>query len=527
MPNAASSTRSEGRSSPRSSHWPNNFKRRFPMDPEETLHVRALHECGWEIRAIARRVGRDVKTIRRALDLPPHPPPSSKLDPFRDRAKDLVEKDLTGPRILRELRAMGFEGGRTILDDYLRTLRGPRKSAQKVFRRFETEKGIEAQVDWSVFRVPIGGQPTAVHCFSMVLAYSRALFVGFYRNEKLPTLLHGHAEAFSYFGGLTRTVVYDNMATVTLGRSGGRPLWNSGFLEFAKHYGFEPKLCRPRDPNRKGKVERPFPWIESDFLRASSFESWDDLGQRARHWLSTVANVRVHSTTRRAVDEMLADEKPYLIALPAVPFPTYRHEVRKVQPDGYVPVDGSLFPAPSLPVGHHATVRVFPSEVEILAADGSVAARHAIPDRPGRLPSPPGTATGVASRAPRGGPELGARFLANFPGERLFLDGLLARMKSLAHVHLRRIEELVSRYGEADVREAVARAAAYGNYNALAVERILQAARPNVVPEAPFALLASPAALGALDDVESGSPKEYTLDSTPPCQEEVADDRAP
>ena len=173
----------------------------------------------------------------------------------------------------------------------------------------------------------LGGILTLVHCFSMILAYSRIAFVAFYRNERLPTLLHAHVEAFAYFQGISRRIIYDNMATVVLGRASGKPIWNPGFLEFARHSGFTPWPCRVKDPNRKGKVESIFSFLSSDFLVGTTFASWDDLNARVRHWLDTMANHRVHSTTRRVPAEMFSEEKPLFIQLPAVPFPTERREV--------------------------------------------------------------------------------------------------------------------------------------------------------------------------------------------------------
>jgi hypothetical protein len=303
------------------------------------------------------------------------------------------------------------------------------------------------------------------------------------------------------------------MATVVLGRAGGKPIWNPGFLEFARHYGFTPWPCRVKDPNRKGKIESIFSYLFSDFLQGSIFASWDDLNARAREWLDGVANRRVHATTRRVPAEMFSEEKDVLIHLPDVPYPTERREVRKVQIDGYVPVDGSLYPVPASLVGQYVTVRVFPGRVEVLDGSGQVAAAHKVPDRPCRLPAeggPPVKSPASVSRT-----ALETRFLAHFPEAIEFLEGLQRRMKSLTPIHLRHIERLVGLYGEAAVRPALDRALAYGNFSALALARILEADHPNVVPEPPVQSPSSagPIALAALDDIEEATPEDYDLDS--------------
>jgi transposase len=488
------------------------------MDPDEKKRIEELAAQGMKIRAIARKLGRNVKTIRRVLDRPPERPAEPKLAKYKELALELWDKGLFVPRILRELKARGYTGSRTILGEFLRAERGPRKKSRKVYRRFETGPALEGQVDWSPYRVPIAGVLTLVHCFAMVLCYSRLLFIAFYRNEKLPTLLHAHVEAFHYLGGVCRKLVYDNMATVCLGRPRGKPLWNPAFLQFARHYGFTPWVCKVNDPDRKGKIERPFHFIETDFLRASAFESWDDLNQKAREWLDTVANRRLHSTTRRVPVEAFEEERPLLIELPSIEYPTGQVTVRKVQQDGYIPVDGSLYPVPENLVGSNVTVRVYPARIEILDQRGAVVAVHKVPDRPMRLPAdwgPPLPADESPSRS-----AMEARFLAWFPGAEDFLEKLHLRMKSLLPIHLRQIERLVELYGVERVGAAVDRARSYGNYSALAVRRILEAIYPDVVPEPPVAPVnTGPIALAALDGVESGSPEDYTLDSDEPTQE--------
>ena len=484
------------------------------LTPEEQTELQRLLHEHIPLRAIARRLGRDVKTIRRALGRRSPPPAPSKLASYQALAKERFEAGLRSPRILRELRERGYPGGLTILKTYLQTL-GPRRPPRRTFRRFETGPGIEAQSDWSPYRVSIAGRETVVHAFAMVLAYSRRNFVAVFRDERLPTLLWAHREAFHYHDGVCRRIAYDNQTAITLGRVGGRPRWHPSFLAFAQHYGFEPSVGRPRHKERRGKVERPFLYFEEDFLRARTFASWDDLRGQVRAWLDTVANVRVHGTTRRRVDEAYAEERPGLIALPPVAYPAERRETRTVQKDGLIPIDGSYYPVPDQSDGAAVRVHVDPVRVQIFDAAGALVATHAVPDQPTRLPSPPARPArhdpGLARSTPA------ARFLGRFPAAVAFLDGLTHRMTTLTPIHLQALARLADLYGDAAVRDALAHATAYRNFNARAVERILGRAHPTVVPEptvAPAAL--RPEALGALDDVDPGSPQDYTLDSMPP-----------
>jgi len=487
------------------------------MDPQEEARIKEEAKR-LSIRALARKFGRDRKKIRQIVGRRAEEPKTEpkKLARFEPDSLEMAEKGLTVSRILREIRAKGYQGSRTILADFLREKRGPKKPARRVVRRFETPAALEAQVDWSPFRILVGGTVMLLHCFAMVLGYSRMLFVAFYRNEKLETLLGAHVEAFGYFGGLTHRYIYDNMATVTLGRSGGKPLWNPRFLEFARHYGFTPWVCRPRDPDRKGKIEKVFPFVESDLLRSSAFESLEDLNRRALKWLDEVSNLRLHSTTRRRPVEMFLEEKPLLIELPSQPFPTGRQLVRKVGADGYVSADGSFYPVPAELVGQYVTILVYSSRLEIRGARGELRAEHKVPDRPTRLARDWGGPL-PSSQVPLSRSALETRFLRSFPEAAAFLEGLRERMKALSAIHLRQIERLLALYGEERVRGALQRAMRYRNYSALALRRILERAYPQVVSEPEIEPLGG-AGLGALDGIETGSPEDYTLDTEPPTE---------
>jgi hypothetical protein len=388
-----------------------------------------------------------------------------------------------------------------------------------VVRRFETAPGLEAQSDWSPYRVTIADRETVVHAFSLVLGYSRRLFVAFFRDERLPTLLWAHQAAFEYHQGLCRRICYDNQTAITLGRVRGRPRWHPTFLAFAHHYGFEPVVGRPGHKERRGKVERPFFYLEEDFLRARTFASWDDLRAQVRQWLDTVANVRVHGTTRRRIDEAYAEERPCLIARPAVPYPGAREETR-VEPGrlvgdrvrrhhGAASADDRDLRGIDAH-GHHLP-RPLAGRGVVRAVDGDGAVLldgHAVREAVEEI-------AGVGEAGEEAGREDGPRDRRGRRARRARSGAGVA----LTPIHLRALERLATLYGDAAVRDALAVATDARNFNARAVERILQRGHPTVVPE-PVAPTARPRpeALAALDDVDSGSPREYTLDAIAPTE---------
>jgi transposase len=239
-------------------------KPRKELTDELAEEIVRLHGIGFSVRKSAKTTGLGRKVVRRVLEKKgliesPPPPPrrqesASKLDPYKERIKEKMEKNLTVTRILREIKQAGYDGGRTILADYVRKNSAAPRPRKKVWRRFETAPAEEAQFDWSPYRVLLGGKERAVYAFGAVLGFCRKRHIRFYMSDNETTLLEAHTHAFADFGGVTKRGVYDRMATVVLGTIGKdrKPLWHPRFLEFAAFYGFEPYLCKPKDPDRKG-----------------------------------------------------------------------------------------------------------------------------------------------------------------------------------------------------------------------------------------------------------------------------------
>ena len=367
---------------------------------EERARALELKQLGLSTRAIARQLGRSRKTVQRVLAAPPRSTPSArtpkpsnpakKLDPFRAEIEERVAKGLTTTRILRELRELGYTGGRTILAKLVGSLRAPLAPQRKVTRRFETPIGEESQADWSTYRVPIGGKEAVVHVLAVILAHSRRSFLWASDSQRLERLLEGLELAFEHFGGVSLKVVFDNMTTVSLGRVGRdrKPIWNERFLPFAAHYGFEPVLCRVAHPDRKGEVEALLGYFERDGLRGLEPESVADLNVSIRAWNDGVANKRVHGTTRRVPDEAWEEERRYLIPLPGRRYPgTCLEEARRVAEDCTLSVLGTLYTVPARLAHRVVRVRLYGERFEVLDPDGSIAlARgYVAPREKGRL----------------------------------------------------------------------------------------------------------------------------------------------
>jgi transposase len=387
-----------------------------------------LHREGVSISDIARRSGLDRKTVRkyiaRGLEPPVYtrrPPRPLSIDGFASYLRERVVAfpELTGRRLWREIRDLGFAGDYTTVTAFLREVRPA--AAPTFERRFETPPGRQAQVDFAQFRTEFADDPGRVRVvwlFSMVLGHSRLIWGRFVAHQDLQTVLRCHVAAFEALGGVPAEILYDRMRTVVTGEDAdGVVVFNRTSLGLARHYGFLPKACRPYRAKTKGKVERPFRYIRGDFFLARSFRDLDDLNAQFRGWLDGVANARTHATTRRVVAEHFAEERPSLRQLPAGPFQAVLRLDRRITREGMVSVGGNQYSVPELTRKRAVEVQVLAGEVRIYEGDALIAV-HPVPEGGGRrqiaaghrrLPPPANSAT------PRHGASLPA--LAGRPGD--------------------------------------------------------------------------------------------------------------
>jgi transposase len=507
---------------------PKKKKRRKELTDEIKEEIVRLHGMGFSVRKIAWTTALGRKVVRRVLvekgiieNPPPTPRPkknASKLDPYKERIKEKMAKNLTITRILREIKKEGYDGGRTILADYIRKNSAAPPPRKKVWRRFETAPGEETQFDWSPYRVRLGGKERTVYAFGVTLGFCRKIHIRFYMSDNETLLLEAHTHAFADFGGVTKRGVYDRMATVVLGTIGKdrKPLWHPRFLEFAAFYGFEPYLCKPKDPDRKGKDERVFLYMERDFLRGSEFDSLEDLNHKVRLWLDNVANCRVHGTTRRVPDEAWQEEKPFLIALPDSPYPACDEELRTVGPDAVISVKGTRYTIPAKLAHSTATVRLFSEHFEVLDQRRHVAfSRKYVPDaEKGKLIIDTTHYQNVRPRSAIPGGSVAAledAFCTRFPSLEALVLGIKKRMKGLAHIHLKTLWRLADRYGDEDFIEVAERVQDFHRFDAQAVKRILERDFPIPDEHLPLhsPLTAAARVIASLSDVDPGSLDDY------------------
>ncbi|MBA2626491.1 MAG: IS21 family transposase [Gemmatimonadales bacterium] len=382
----------------------------------ELMMILDLHRQGLSVTAIARRTGRDPKTVRkyieRGLELPAYGPRQvgrpNKLAPYLDYLRQRVTAfpDLSAVRLTREIRERGYEGAYTAVKRFVAAIRP--ESGPKPFEvRFETPPGYQAQVDFARFVTTFTDEPgiaRIVWLFSLVLGHSRRIFARFVMHQDLQTLLRCHMQAFTAIGGVPIEILYDRMKTAVTGEDAdGHIIYNRSLIALGQHYGFLPRACRPYRAKTKGKVERPFSYIRQDFFLARTFRNLDDLNAQLDDWLATVANVRLHGTTQRIVSEAFAAEQPELQSLPAFPFDALLKLERRVSHDGLVSIGGNYYSVPDR-TRRVVEVHQLPDQLRILD-EGRLVAVHPVLEGRRQYRVDPAHRQGAVTRAPRHTPD--------------------------------------------------------------------------------------------------------------------------
>ena len=351
--------------------------------------VNQLKREGLSIRAISRLSGYDRKTISRYLLEPtarpvygPRPTPESKLEAFKPYLKERLQAGVwNGQVLLREVRERGYQGGYTILTDWLRPQR--KQALAVAVRRFETPPGKQAQVDWGhLGTLAEDGEARMLWGFTITLGYSRRMMAAAATDQKLGTLLRMHESAFREWGAVPEEILYDRMRTIWTGvDERGEIVWNAVFLDFARYWGFKPRLCRPYRAQTKGKVESGVKYVRRNFLcglQGREPANLADLNAELRRWVAEVANQRVHGTTHAQVllrwDEDQFAMQPILS--PRAPYPYQDDEQRKVARDAYVSWRGSRYSVPWQYAGKEVWVRDQGQHVEVRYGAERIALHH-------------------------------------------------------------------------------------------------------------------------------------------------------
>ena len=440
---------------------------------------------------LADSLGLDVKTVRHWIDRPyqqrAHVQRPSKLDPFKGRIVGWLDAaPLSAQQVFQRLHEAGYRGGISIVKDYVRMIRPPKREA---FLTLAFAPGEAAQVDWGEWgSIAVGNTCRKLSFFVMVLAYSRKMYVEFMLSQTMENFLAAHVNGFIALG-VPKTVIVDNLRSAVIRHVRGEPPnFHPRYLDFARHYGFDPIACNVGKGNEKGRVERGVGYVKENFLRGLELPPFAALNPAAQVWLEAVANVRVHGSTHRRPVDLWAEERPYLQPCNPRPFDVGRVESVRANPQFRVRLDTNLYSVPARLAGHRLTLKAYPDrlcvyhEQELVARHVRSYQRHEDiedPDHPKAL---------LAQRRHAQDAHVLKRFLALSPVAAKYHSGLLER-RGNALSHLRKIVALADIHGDEIVARALADALAFEAFSSDYIDHLIQARSRQLPEPSPLVLM--------------------------------------
>lgn len=449
-----------------------------------TLHL----QKGWSIRKISRDLGISRNRIRRILvsnsalrdttsegKIPLKKKRSSKLDPYKEYIAELLVKysKITGQRVYEHLKEKGYQGGVTILRDYLKSIheKGPKRPVKMV----ETPPGQLAAHDWSDYNITFSstGKTEQVTFFSYILCYSRRQYINVVDDKKQQTLFRELIAAFIYTDGVAHEIRGDNQKACVDRWELGSPVFNRKYLEFATWYRFTPKTIKPGRPSENLKVERPFWYLEQNFLNGREFKDRNDLKKQLALWLKQVNDVRIHGTTKKRPIDMFIQEQPYLQVLPANHYDTSIITHKVVNQESCIYWKGYQYVVPEKYMFELCPLRITGDQLIIYSPSGEQVACHPLAEE-GRKERYVGK-----HRKPPKKPDLSiADVISRLESFSPEMSGYIEEIKrhkpgSWRH-HLRSLLALKVNYRVEDILVAVRRAWQYRVFESGTIERFLE-----------------------------------------------------
>jgi transposase len=420
--------------------------------------IRHLKEQeGLSASQIAEHLDLDPRTVRKWLAEHFRPkkagPRFSKLDAFKNDIVRMLEKHpYSAAQIFQRIGQMGFDGGYTIVKQYVRKVR-PAKS--QAFLKLAFAPGECAQVDWGSFgSVNVGNTRRRLSFFVMVLCYSRMMYVEFTVSQTMEHFLGCHQNAFDFFGCAPKKIMVDNLKSAVLRRIVGQaPVFNPKYLDFANHYGFAIAPCNVGKGNEKGRVENAVGYVKKNFLAGLDIPDFAAIGPAIRHWMDTVANVRLHGKTRKRPLDLFDKERSFMHPVPANAFDIATVSQVRASSQFRITLDTNHYSVPAEYAGRRLTLKIYPDRLCIYC-DNKLIGRHVRSyDRHCDFEDPDHPKALLAQRRKARDQKIFMRFLTLSPKAELYYRKLAQRRMNPAH-HVRKIVALSEIYSV----DAVARA---------------------------------------------------------------------
>jgi transposase len=458
------------------------------IDYETFCKIQDYHnQRGLKVEQIAHALGLDRRTVAKWLAEPRFrprqcAPRASKLDPYKPQIRQWLESHpYSAQQVFQRLREDGFDGGYSIVKDYVRIVRPRRAPA---FLTLSFAPGECAQVDWGCYgTVAVGQTRRKLSLFVMVLCYSRLLYVQFTLNQRMEQFLACHQNAFAYFGNrVPEKIMLDNLKSAVLRRlTGQAPTFNPHYMDFARHAGFTVIACNKGKGNEKGRVESGVGYVKKNFLNGLDIPHFSALNPAARGWMDRIANVRIHGETHKPPLELFAKEQAALHPGPVAPYDVATVRQVRASPRFRVSYDANRYSVPAEYASTLLTLKVYPDHLCMYHHDKLIARHARCYDRHRDFENPDPPKALIAQRHNAREQKLLGRFLALSPKAEDYYQALAERRLSPRH-HVQKIVALSEIYGTDAVARAMEDAFAFQAFSCEYIANLLES-RQRLLPE--------------------------------------------
>ncbi|OVE81464.1 hypothetical protein BVY04_03240, partial [bacterium M21] len=358
------------------------------LNSGEFNRIKQLQGQGLTVRQIARQLQLNEKTVRKwskveRYERPEPPVRTSILDPYKEKIRMLLHEyaDYTATQLFQFICEDGYAGKYTLVREYVNKVRPPKR--KEAHGEYNWGPGECAQVDFGACgEIRAGNQLKKVSVFSMVLSWSRMMYLEFIFGESMEYFLACHRNALEFFGSTPKKFRPDCCKVAVIGfetdQSGRKvPVYNPRYLDFAAHYGTTLDACEPYSPFQKPGVENGIGYIKKNLLNGLEMENLDldGLNHKGRNWLETIANVRNHRTTNERPLARFPADRAAMIELPSVPYDCAVIKQRNIDKQARFDFDGNRYSVP--PLYHNVRINLHILPDKLLAYyKGKLIAKH-------------------------------------------------------------------------------------------------------------------------------------------------------
>ena len=422
-------------------------------DLHDWITVKRLFRQGVKIKQIAAQLEMSKNTVKDLLKKDEKPKyerrvTKTKVDPYKDSIKTwYLEDGFIGTRIYEELKKIGYIGGINPVYRYLRQLEDERRAFPlKATSRFETPAGEQAQFDWSPYQVVVSNEIRKVVCFTMILSFSRKKAMVFSLLEDSNAIYEAIQELYEDLGGVTLELVIDNPKSLVIENiRNAEPKFNIDALHLATHLGTELNPCVPSRAQTKGKIEKPYQYIDEHFIKGNTFHSMTELNKAGKEFIENWNN-KTHGTTKRIPNRAYEEEQKHLLPLPAKRFMKAELERRKVSLDSLISVQSKKYSVPVKYVGKEVQFRiVYGYKIEIYDMSMQLIRDYDISNCANLITCIDEDYAPLVNKAPKSIPEVKRQFKTEFKNGERFLE-MSARILSQPIYHAREVLKLRELY---------------------------------------------------------------------------------